>query len=377
MSYKPFRLRIPKGLTLYYLVFAAWLVTTAMHIPDGYLSPITSAVMFVLVLPFWGRGVQKLRQKANARNIPLIALFASLSFVIMMFNVPLPGGTTGHAVGGALAAIVLGPEIASIAISVALAIQAIFFGDGGILAFGANCFNMAVVLPYISFAVYQALAGKAPLAGRRRVLAAGLGGWAGLTVAAFFAGVEFGIQPILFHTANGAPLYAPYPLAIAIPAMVLPHALIASVVEGGITALVMAYLQRANQPALEMVHKTGPVVESAGSVRLRTLWFALGVLVVATPLGLLAPGTAWGEWGADELTRMGLSFIPEGLARLSSLWGAPLRDYDLPALGNASLAYVLSALLGVAVIAIIFWLFGMLLLRGTPAGVKVRKNSHE
>ena len=86
----------------------------------------------------------------------------------MMFNVPLPGGTTGHAVGGALAAIVLGPEVATIAISIALVIQAFFFGDGGILAIGANCFNMAVVLPYIAYYIYRAIAGGSPVAGRRR-----------------------------------------------------------------------------------------------------------------------------------------------------------------------------------------------------------------
>jgi len=119
-----------------------------MHIPDGYLSPVTCLVLILLTLPFWYRGVQKLRQTMNARSVPLIALLAAFSFVIMMFNVPLPGGTTGHAVGGALAAIILGPEIATIAISIALIIQAFFFGDGGILAIGANCFNMAVVLPY-------------------------------------------------------------------------------------------------------------------------------------------------------------------------------------------------------------------------------------
>jgi cobalt/nickel transport system permease protein len=121
-----------------------------MHVPDGYLSPLTSAILFLLILPFWIRGVRSLRQKMTARNVPLIALFAALSFVIMMFNVPLPGGTTGHAVGGALAAIILGPEIATVAISIALILQAFLFGDGGILAIGANCFNMAVVLPYVA-----------------------------------------------------------------------------------------------------------------------------------------------------------------------------------------------------------------------------------
>ena len=142
-------------LVTYYGVVLLWLGTTAMHIPDGYLSPITSLVMFLLVLPFWVIGIRKIRQTMNARSVPLIALMAAFSFVIMMFNVPLPGGTTGHAVGAALAAIVLGPEIATIAVSIALIIQAFFFGDGGILAIGANCFNMAVVIPYIADAIYR------------------------------------------------------------------------------------------------------------------------------------------------------------------------------------------------------------------------------
>ena len=146
----------PRSLMIYYGIFAVWLGTTAMHIPDGYLSPVTSIIMFIIVLPFWIMGVRKLREKMTAKNVPLIALLAAFSFVIMMFNVPIPGGTTAHAVGGALCAIIMGPEIATMAVSIALVIQAFFFGDGGILALGANCFNMAVVLPYVSYAIYQA-----------------------------------------------------------------------------------------------------------------------------------------------------------------------------------------------------------------------------
>jgi cobalamin biosynthesis protein CbiM len=111
-----------------------WLSTTAMHIPDGYLSPATAAIMFLLVLPFWISGTRKLRREMNARSAPLIALFAAFSFVIMMFNIPVPGGTTAHVGGAALAAVILGPEAATIAVSTALIIQAFFFGDGGILA---------------------------------------------------------------------------------------------------------------------------------------------------------------------------------------------------------------------------------------------------
>ena len=120
-----------KWLGFYYGALLLWFGTTAMHIPDGYLSPGTSFVMFLLVLPFWVIGIRKIRETMNARSVPLIALLAAFSFVIMMFNVPLPGGTTGHAVGAALAAIILGPEVATIAVSIALIIQALFFGDGG------------------------------------------------------------------------------------------------------------------------------------------------------------------------------------------------------------------------------------------------------
>ena len=239
-----------------------------MHIPDGYLSPLTSLVMAVLMLPFWVIGARRLSKHRHARNVPLIALLAAFSFIIMMFNVPLPGGTSGHAVGGALAAIILGPEVASVAVSVALIIQAVFFGDGGILNIGANCFNMAVVLPYVAYAIYRLVSADAPVTSRRRVVGAALGGWVGLTVSAFFAAVEFGVQPIFFHAADGTPLYAPYPLSVAIPAMVIPHMLVASVIEGALTVLVVLYLRRANrsilEASLEEPHLTGVTVEAVG-----------------------------------------------------------------------------------------------------------------
>jgi cobalt/nickel transport system permease protein len=349
-----------RSLMLYYGIFGAWLFTTAMHIPDGYLSPATSIMMFIIVLPFWAIGVRKLREKMTSRNVPLIALVAAFSFIIMMFNVPIPGGTTAHAVGGALAAIILGPEIATMAISIALVIQAFFFGDGGILALGANCFNMAVVLPYVSYAIYQAISKNQLASSKRRITGAALGGWAGLTVAAFFAGVEFGIQPLLFHTANGTPLYAPYPLSISLPAMVLAHALVASPVEGLVTALVVAYLQHANQPALEFVKKNEISPELTGFIKWRAVWVGLAAMIVLVPVGLLAPGTAWGEWGTEQLTSRGLAFIPQGMAKLSGLWSAPMSGYDLPALKNSNLAYIFSGIVGTIVIGIVVWLFTML-----------------
>jgi cobalt/nickel transport system permease protein len=339
-----------------------------MHIPDGYLSPITSIFMFALVVPFWAVGIRAARSTMNARSVPLVALLAAFSFVIMMFNVPLPGGTTGHAVGAALAAIILGPEVATIAVSIALIIQALFFGDGGVLALGANCFNMAVIVPYVAAAIYHGVSRWSAPESPRRLVGAALGGWAGLTTAALFAGIEFGIQPLLFHAADGAPLYAPYALPISIPAMVLPHALVASVVEGLLTALVIAYLQRSNISILVSADAASAPAEQRGLRKLRWLWIGLFVLILLSPLGLLAPGTAWGEWGTDELTRMGLQSVPVGLEKLSGLWGAPLAAYQAPFLGNANLGYVLSAALGAVVVTVLVWLFVLVVSGGKPIG---------
>ncbi len=167
---------------------------------------------------------------------PLISVFAAFSFVLMMFNLPLPGGTTGHALGVTIAAIVLGPSGAILAISIALAIQALFFGDGGITTLGANCFNMAIVGSLVAYATYRLIAAGAALTSRRRVIAAAVAGYLATNAAAFVAAVEFGIQPIFFHDARGVPLYAPYSLRVAIPAMMIGHLAVAGVAEAVIAA---------------------------------------------------------------------------------------------------------------------------------------------
>src|SRR6202046_4467800 len=148
-----------------------------MHIPDGYLSPTSCAVLYAGSAPFWFVALRRVRKALHTRLVPLISLFSAFCFLIMMFNLPLPGGTTGHAVGIGLAAVVLGPWAAMLAVSVAIVIQALFFGDGGITAIGANCFNMAIVGALVSYAVYRLLAGRSAILSFRRVVAAGVAGY--------------------------------------------------------------------------------------------------------------------------------------------------------------------------------------------------------
>lgn len=215
-----------------------------MHIPDGYLGPATSGVFYAVMVPLWVAASRIVKKNLKARQAPLLAIGAAFSFVIMMFNLPIPCGSTGHAVGGVLVAILLGPWAAMIAISVALVIQALLFGDGGITAIGANCFNMAVVMPFAGYYTYRIIAGAGPGATRRRVIAAAAAGYVGINLAALCAGAEFGLQPHLCHTASGQSLYCPYGFKIAVPAMAGEHLLVFGWVEAVVTALVVRYLQK-------------------------------------------------------------------------------------------------------------------------------------
>jgi len=339
-------------------IFQTAPTTQPLHIPDGYLSPLTALALWALALPFWYLASRRVSRALTTRLVPLIALMAAFTFVVMMFNVPLPGGTTGHAVGGTLAAIILGPWAAVIAVSMALAIQALFFGDGGLLAYGANAFNMAILLPFVGYALYRLLSGHSPATSTRRVLAAAVAGYAALNLAALAAAIEFGVQPYFFRAADGTPLYNPYALDVAIPAMMIPHLLVASVVEALVTGLVVAYLQRTNMALLEL--PSAPV-----TLNLRPLWIGLAILALLTPLGLLASGTAWGEWAAQELQQQ-LGFVPPGLAEWQGLWNAaPFPDYAVPGL-HEGLGYILSAILGIAAVAAVVWGIGWVLTAPRP-----------
>jgi cobalt/nickel transport system permease protein len=333
-----------------------------MHIPDGYLSPQTCAVMYAGATPFWVMASRRVRKVVKNRYVPLLALGAAYCFLVMMFNVPIPDGTTAHAVGGVLVAVLLGPWAAVMAVSTALLIQALFFGDGGVLAYGANAFNMAVVLPFVGYGVYLAVAGRAPLTSSRRAVAAGMGAYAGINAAALCTAIEFGIQPDLFYktSASGAkiPLYAPFHLSESIPAMLFAHVLVAGVVEFALTAGVVAYLQRANLPILRINHPAVPESEAdvppPRKLKLRGVLTGLAVMVVLVPLGLLATGTAFGEDGPDELDlqKYGLEAVPSGLAKYTDWWSHALfPGYDLKSGEHPNVGYYASALIGTAIIA--------------------------
>ncbi len=339
-----------------------------MHIPDGYLSPESCAAAWAAAVPTLAVATRKVGSQVRTRQVPTLAMFSAASFLVMMFNLPVPGGTTAHAVGAVVIAVVMGPWPAMVAVAVALLFQALVFGDGGVLAWGANVLNMAVILPLVGLTVYRLAAGRSPLASRRRTLAAAAGGYAGILAASLAVATELGVQPLLFHTASGTPLYTPYSLAQTVPAMTLAHVLVAGPAEAVLTGAVVHHVARTNPTLLARTHPaaaTGPgaadppepaTSPTARHPRLtpgRTAALAVVVTVVLTPLGLLAPGGAFGEDAPADLdvAGLGLDAVPQGMLRYARFWNhALLADYGWSDGSHPVLAYYVSALLGTAIV---------------------------
>jgi cobalt/nickel transport system permease protein len=216
-------------------------------------------------------------------------------------------------------------------------------------------------MPFVGYGLYRLLTRNAPLTSTRRALAAGVGAYVGINVAALCAAIEFGVQPDLFHRADGTPLYAPFHVSQSVPAMLLAHLSVAGLVEAAVTAGVVAYLQRANLPLLRINHPAAPEAGVGGAPPRRLGWrwalVGLGALVALTPLGLLAPGGAFGEDAPGDLNlgRYGLRAIPEGLDRYNSLWShALLNGYGFNSGDHPVVGYLVSAVVGIAVIAVAF-----------------------
>ena len=206
------------------------------------------------VFAFWTIALKKLKKELSAKYIPYMAMAAAFSFLVMMFNIPVPGGTTGHAVEQVLSRR-FGPWTAVIAVSMVLIIQALVFGDGGITAIGANCFNMAIVIPFVSYWTFKLVQGNA-VSGRRISAAAFLSGYCGLSVASIITAVELAHPSPLLLTPPTAGRSMLHIRCQSQSRMALEHLLLFGVVEGTITTPLFKYFVK-HEPGLVYVLKTG------------------------------------------------------------------------------------------------------------------------
>ena len=211
-----------------------------MHIPDGFISPSTSIAGLALAIPLWWYGVKQTKKflNENEDSVTYLSSLAAFSFLIMMINIPIPGGTSGHAVGMAVLAILLGPWTAFIAISAVLFFQAVLFGDGGVLALGANSLAMGFVGAFSAYYLYEFLGKKIP-----KSIAFFVAGYGGMVAASIAVAIILGIQPLLF-VQDGKALYFPFDLTVTFPAVVGSHVLIFGVIEGLVTVAVVNFFER-------------------------------------------------------------------------------------------------------------------------------------
>ena len=197
-----------------------------MHIPDGFIPIAQCLVYYVILIVALYFSVKWARSNLDEKHIPLLAVLAAGIFAIMSMNIPIPFGTSGHMVGGALVAIVFfAPEAAVLVFTVVLLIQALIFGDGGITALGANVLNMAIIGGFVGLYTFKGLngtIGKYP--------AAGVAAWLATVIAAFACAIEMGIA-------------GTFPMNIGIPSMVLYHFFI-GIIEAVLTVIVLVALDK-------------------------------------------------------------------------------------------------------------------------------------
>ena len=210
-----------------------------MHIPDGFLSIGTSVATWIASAGSLSYAVRRVDQALGERQVPLMGVTAAFIFAAQMMNFTVAGGTSGHLLGGALAAILLGPWAGMIVLTSVLVVQALLFQDGGLVALGANILNMSIVAVLAGWVVYTGL--KRLLSGRTwaSMLSGFAAAWLSVVVASLIAAAELAIS-------------GTSPWSVVLPAMGLVHMLI-GIGEGLITVAVLAFL-RATRPDLLSMH---------------------------------------------------------------------------------------------------------------------------
>lgn len=207
-----------------------------MHIPNGYLAPVFCAVAYGAAAPLWFATINNIRNDVSSKNKTALALAAGFIFLIMMFNIPIKDGSTGHAVGATLFAIIFGPWISALLTTVVLAVQSVFFGDGGTMCFATNSLVIAYFGAFAGWGINRLLTKKTPDNFVSNIFSAGFSGYLSLSLSAALTGFVLGLQSWLFHSNAGIPLYFPFSIKTAVGAMLYEHLTVFGFAEAFITA---------------------------------------------------------------------------------------------------------------------------------------------
>lgn len=292
-----------------------------MHIPDGFLSAIVSILFWVISGIVLGIALHKTNRELGEKQVPLMGVLAAAIFAGQMLNFSVAGGTSGHLLGAALAVILLGPWPAVLVMTSVVSVQALVFQDGGILALGANIFNMAIIGVFVSYAVFSIFQRLFKNHLQRIFISGFAAAWSSI----FVASLSCALQLALSGTS---------PANIAVPAMGAVYALI-GVGEGLITNGAIAFLFAARKDLLQ----TGEVkIVNHRGILIGGSLIAL-VLAVLSPLASTHPDGL--EWVAQQH-----GFIDMAKAALYNLFP----DYTIPGISNPALATMAAGILGVVIV---------------------------
>jgi cobalt/nickel transport system permease protein len=306
-----------------------------MHIPDGFLDTKTLAVTGALSVGGLAVAMRQVNRILPRNKIPLMGLSAAFVFAAQMLNFPVAGGTSGHLLGGVLAAVLLGPGAAAIVIACVLMVQALLFSDGGVLALGANIFNMAFVGTMVGYAIYRAVQRLLPGL-RGRITAVFFAGWCSTVLASLACAGELALSGTL----------AP---GVVFPAMLGVHMLI-GIGEGLITALVLAAIARA-RPELVLPDTAPATIRSYGTVVIYGALLALGLALFASPFA-----SQWPD-GLDK-TAEALGFKEKVT---EPILPAPIPEYAMPGIHWSAMGTAVAGAVGTVVVFVLAWLLARVL----------------
>jgi len=297
-----------------------------MHIPDGFLSLIMSIICWVITAGVVALAISKTNKALGEKQIPLMGVMAAFIFAAQMINFPVAGGTSGHLLGGAMAAIVLGPWAGMLVMTSVIAVQALLFQDGGLLVMGANILNMGLATAAVGYGLYRSAAGRSKSV---KLGVAGVAAWLSVMTGALLTSLQLWLS----GTSD---------LQIVIPAMLGVHALI-GVGEALITVSALGFILQTRPDLL------GEGSESAKGGR---GWVVAGGIIVLAVV-LLSPLASSDPDGLERVA-MDVGFINSG----QSAPYAIIPDYTLPFLGETAISTIVAGVIGVIVVGVIVVLIG-------------------
>jgi cobalt/nickel transport system permease protein len=311
-----------------------------MHAPDGFLNPATAAATAAISAGTLGVALRQVKDSVTDKTIPLAGITAAFVFAAQMFNFPVAAGTTGHLIGAALAAILLGPHLGAIVVAVVVVVQALFFADGGLTALGYNVLNMAIVPAYGGYAAYTLF---------RRVFPATRGGVVGATALASWLSVVMAAAAFSLQWLFGATAPVSFPQVFG--AMVAVHLLI-GIGEAIISSAAVGAVLASRPDLVFGGRDLDPSVLSEES-RVPTRVFVIGGLIAAFFFATIVSQFAFGSPDGLESVAESEGFIESAEDHALADW--IFADYATSGIANETLSLAIAGIVGTLITLLVAW----------------------